>query len=825
MSDDAWRQANALFETLLDLTPTERQARLDAECADDPELRRSVEARLAADAAADAAAFMGQPIAQVGSSTPPNLELTDATLEIPRASGEAPQRLGPYRLLHVIGQGGMGTVYAAERDDDAFERRVAIKVITAGSENVEIVRRMQMERRILAQLEHPNIARIYDAGATDDGLPYFVMEHVSGQTLDVYCAQRRVGLGERVALMRKVCNAVDYAHRNLIVHRDLKPSNILVTEDGEPKLLDFGIAKWLEPQADDETTSVLGAQGMDSSSGKASPGRPPIEPTAPWRRPLTLNYASPEQIRGEPISTASDVYSLGVIFFRLLTGILPRKLTGLSQTQIEQCLTDEEPPRPSTANASGKEKTAPSSELPQGPPAHRLQGDLDAIVLKALSSEATERYPSAAALAEDLDNYTQGFPVQARQGSWSYRTGKWLRRYRLAASLGAIIFMLAAAFIVSTVQSVRSLTQSQERLLSEKSKREQVLDLFLNIFAKASPYAAEGVDLTLREAVDQQAEQLERGLPDQPAEQAAVLSTLGWVYLDLGQSQRSHDYHLRALELRRGNGAEDIEVAESLDGVAAALRDLQDLEEAEPISAQALELYRRAPGTRPSQLLRSLNNRVDVYCYLEDWKAAAPISDEALLLSRQITSDDPETDKAMLQRAQVLRGLGDTEGARALYLEVESAYTQRYGAYYPLLAPLFNNLGRIEAEKERFESAVDYFRRADAQYVAAFGDTFYDRIIALTNLGRFLHRLGRPGEAEGALRTALDVAVRSPALGPQHEIGYFGRPANTLATIWLEQGRCNEVDGLLADKVSKWETKSSSEIVQASRSLLDQCAD
>lgn len=805
MTEDLWQRANALFERLLDLPAATQRRILDTECAEDPELRQAVERRLRADAEAEALSFLDEPVASLDGLGDGFADVDNAAVADPRGLPSPPRRLGPYRILHVIGQGGMGTVYAAERDDDAFDRRVAIKVITAGMENDEIIRRMQTERRILAMLEHPNIARIYDAGVSDRGLPYFVMEHVDGLPIDAFCAAQELSIRQRVVLMRKVCGAVDFAHRNLIVHRDLKPSNILVTPEGEPKLLDFGIAKWLEapPQASD-----------------AVPAGP--EATAPWRRLLTLNYASPEQIRGEALSTASDVYGLGVLLFEILTGTLPRDLTGMSPWQAEQRLTTDEPPRPSTAAADTDTPRSPSFRDAQA--SRQLRGDLDAVTLKALRTDAGARYPSAALLGEDLDNYLRGFPVRARRGTWRYRGVKWLRRYRLAAGIGLVALLLAAAFMVSTLRSAQRLARGQERLIAEQTKREHVLSVFLGIFEAAGPYVSQGVELTLLQAVDRHAERLDADLEAQPDVQAAVLSTLGWVYLDLGMLDQAHDYHHRALDLRRQSGADAMEVAESLDGLAASLREQWRLDDADVKSADALRLYRNQSSAPPTHLLRGLNNRVSLYCLREDWKAAAPLSLEALQLSRQaVRVDDSEVSKALIQRAQVLNHLGDPDSARALYIEVQDVYTRRFGPTHPLFATLYNNLGHMDLKSERTESAIAYFRQADAQYAAAFGEVFYDRVIALTNLGRALRLAGRDAEAEDALRQALDISVRSPALGPANELRYYGRPAMVLAELLIDAGRCPEVFPLLETKVAEWELRSSGKTVQKCRALLARC--
>ena len=836
MNVEDWRRANELFERVLDLSPAERQDVLDVTCQDEPELRAAVERRLRADAAAEAGSFLAQPIVSRPS--------TGADVRSARGTSP-PERLGPYRILHQIGQGGMGTVYAAERDDDAFHRQVAIKVITSGTENLEVVRRMESERRILALLEHPNIARIYDAGTTEDGLPYFVMEHVAGVPIDQYCATQRSSIEERVDLIRKVCSAVDYANRNLVVHRDLKPSNILITAEGEPKLLDFGIAKFLaptpgpaaggpptdEPESTDspDDPAVPGnavpgdAASGDAASGNAAPGNAaPGDATAPWRRRLTLNSASPEQVRGETISTASDVYSLGVLLFQLLTGSLPRSLDGLSPQEAEQRLTTTEPLRPSTRVVEGEETPA----APPGPPrqvSRRLRGDLDSIVLEALRSEVGARYPSAAHLAEDLERYRRGLPVLAHRGSLGYRTGKLLRRYRLTTTLVAIALVLAAAFVGSRVVAANNLARSQARLLEERAKLELVLEVLLGIFEDAGPYASGGVDLTVRQAVDRQAARFDEELEAQPEVQAVVLSALGWIYLDLGVRDKALGYHQRALTLRRSLDEGSVEVAESLDGVAASLRDQWQFDRAAELSAAALDLYREQTTIEPEELLRCLNNRVTLFCLLGDWQAADPLSSEALRLSREVGPKDPEASKALIQRAHVLKQLGDLAGARELYLQAEGNYTRRFGPNHPILATLYNNLGRLAADDEHFEAAAEYWRRADAQYVTAFGDDFYERVRPLTNIGKHLHRTGDFEGAEAALRTALEVAVRSPALGPEYEAEYYGRPAIELGKLLAKTGRCSEVVSLLEEKVAKWEKDSKGPVVEQGNALLKQC--
>lgn len=805
MTADRWRRANRIFEEILDLPDDGRRQALDDACRGDSELRRAVEQRLWADAAAEEEQFMARPLVPLPTLGPDESPTSpQATPSTPprrdRDRSPLPEHLGPYRLREKIGQGGMGTVFAAERDDDAFRRKVAIKIISSGLENEDIVRRMHTERRILALLEHPNIARIYDAGTTEEGHPYFVMEHVEGVPIDVYCQRQGATIDERVALIRKVCDAVDYANRNLVIHRDLKPSNILVTADGEPKLLDFGVAKLLEPDA-------IGAE----------------DSTAPWRQRLTLNYASPEQIRGRGISTASDAYALGVLLYLLLTGSLPRSFEGLSPWEAEQQLTGSEPPRPSTAAVDGRG----ADSRPPGNPSQlcrQLQGDLDSIVLKALRGDAEARYPSAALLADDLDRYLGGFPVKAHRGSWRYHTSKWLRRNRLAASLAATALLLAGAFVTSLVISSQNLARSQERIEVERDKLEEVLGIFLGIFSEAGPYIAEGKEVTILEAVDRQTARIESDLENRPRIRATVLATLGWIYLDLGQHSKAHDFHQRALTLLQGLDGESLDVAESLDGVAASLREQMQLDRAEEISAQSLDLFRRLPAAPPESVLRALNNRVNIFCYREDWQTADPLSAHALEASRNLPDQrHPEAAKAVIQRAVVERNLGNDVAARQLYQEVEATYRQRFTSTHPLLATLYNNVGRLEIEAGRLDSATEYLRQADEHYAGSFGDDYYDRVKPLLKLGTVLHQSQHYGEAEAVLRQAIDIARNAPEIQPKNW-DYFGRPAVVLAKVMIATDRCSEVLSLLSEEVPQWRAFTPGhDVVVEAQSLLDTC--
>jgi len=421
---ERWKQIEAMFEQALELSPEQRQTFLHNSCNGDEELRREVESLLASHD--QASTFIERP----------NFFLPDDCLQSESSALEPGQLIGPYRLVRELGRGGMGAVYLAERADEQYQKRVAIKVIKRGMDTDTVLRHFRKERQILATFDHPNIARLFDAGTTADGLPYFVMEYVDGIPLDQYCEAHRVAIPERLKLFREVCAAVSYAHRHTVIHRDIKPSNILVTNEGVPKLLDFGIAKMLSPSDGAETLA-----------------------TATGLRPMTPYYASPEQIRAEPVTTATDVFSLGVVLYELLTGSSPYRLTNRSQHEIERAITEQEPTKPSTviresrivnraskiASPAGTDSRFTKTASPARTDPRVLRGDLDNIVLMALRKEPQRRYQSVEQFAEDIGRHLESRPILARPARPPVRIWRWSQRNPVLAGAIVICMLLTAA--------------------------------------------------------------------------------------------------------------------------------------------------------------------------------------------------------------------------------------------------------------------------------------------------------------------------------------------------------------------------------------------
>lgn len=447
VEQEQWQQIEKLFYEAMELPSEEREAFLRQACAGDEELHREVQALLAANQ--DAQSFLDAPVPM-----PPHSGTFSPTLIMPHpaaktgATVESGSRIGAYRLICEIGRGGMGAVWLAERADGQFYQQVAIKLLHAGSENEEVIRRFRHERQILASLDHPNIARLLDGGTTEDGRPYFVMEYIEGLPIDEYCRQHQLSVDDRLRMFRRVCAAVHYAHQNLVIHRDLKPSNIAVTEDGTPKLLDFGIAKLIQPDL---------SRSYDTLSGVT---------------PMTPAYASPEQVRGEKLTTASDVYSLGVVLYELLTGRSPYRLKAQSFGELMRAVIEQEPERPSTAITRADETppTNPITIEPTEKLRRRLSGDIDSIVLMALRKEAPARYGSVEQFSEDLRRYLEGLPTVARRGTLGYRAAKYIRRNKVSVAAAALILVSLLGGIGATLRQARIAKAAQLQAETEKSE-------------------------------------------------------------------------------------------------------------------------------------------------------------------------------------------------------------------------------------------------------------------------------------------------------------------------------------------------------------------
>jgi serine/threonine-protein kinase len=766
MTPERWAAAQQLFEAALERPEAERAAYID-HLAADADLAALVRGMIAADAREQS----GDPLSAV---------VRDAVADVTGAPRPALERLGPYKLMAVLGEGGMGAVYLAERDDDEFLQRVAIKVVR-GLLDPERVRQFRTERQILAWLEHPNIARLLDGGTTSEGTPYLVMEHVEGVPIDRYCDEARLDVTARLRLFLTVCDAVSHAHRSLIVHRDIKPGNIMVTDDGVVKLLDFGIAR-------------LALDGAAPESGTSQP------------RMMTPYYASPEVVRGGQVTTAADVYALGVLLHELLTGTRPLRFRTMTSEEVERVVCHVEPLAPSAAAVSDDEQAAPAAtraERRATTPARlgaRLRGDLDAIVGMALVKDAAKRYASVEALAADVRQMLEQRPIAARESSWMYVTTRFAARHRwgVGAAVVAALAVTTAA-VVFSVQAAR-LSAERDRTARERDTAQQVQKFLTELFEVSNPDAApNGSAVTARELLDRGAERIDAELSGQPVVQARLLATIGDVYGSLGVYDRAATLLERSLGLRRTTlGPDDLDTAASMEALAEAYRELARYDEAETLHRTALDIRRRK-GAPPGLVASSLNNLGLTLHERGKPGDAEPLLREAITLWRRTDGADAENVAVGLNNlAAVLQQQGRLDDAVALLQESVDIRRRRVGNGHPALAQALGRLGQAFNLKGELGKAEPLLREALTIRERVYGLDHPDTVNTRNNLASLLQDLGNLQEAETLYRAAL--ASSEARLGRTHPD--FAVQLNNLASLLEDRRRFDEAEPMFRESLA-----------------------
>lgn len=734
--------AHRLLTSVIDMPVDDRRAFLDRECAGDIHLHRAVERLLSAAEAPS-------------SAIDPNSAWSDqlwqefaAGSSGETASGDEVRMLGRYRIINEIGRGGMAVVYRAERADQEFKREVAIKILRGGFESDEVISRFEQERQILADLDHPNIARLLDAGRTPDGRPFVVMELVQGEPIDEYCRSHQLALDQRLEIFCVVAQAVGYAHRNLIVHRDLKPSNILVSHAGEVKLLDFGIARLLETGPDMQ---------------------PVAPPTRALLRLMTPEYASPELLRGDRITTASDTYQLGLLLYELLVGKRPYALDGTHVLDVERAIRRHAPTRPSSAVITLQH--AQSCRTISGRLSRRLRGDLDNIVLTALRREPERRYASCDQFAQDIDRYRSGRPVAARADSLLYRSGKFFRRHAIATTSIALAIIGAIAltgFHLSRVESERNQARfERDRAEIEAATTRQVSEMMVGLFESANPRQSGGNTLSPRDLLDRGVERAERDLRNQPLVQAQMFQVLGRTYTELGAYLPAADllnrsYHIHQLH----SGTDSADQASVVADLGLLHYRRGDYAQAKALLQEAtlaLGPYHRTHGTELTQGLLFLG---ELHRRTNQHDQASELLNQALELQIELTGAESAATAEILHAQAAIMTLVSLDQAESLFERVLAINERELGPDHPKVGIILRDLAAVRLEQGKLDGNEAMLRRSVRILEDAYGSTHTFVGNALSSLGNLLIATGDASSAIEVLERAL--AVQSTTVGTSH---------------------------------------------------------
>jgi eukaryotic-like serine/threonine-protein kinase len=724
-----WKKVKEIVGSVLERPAATRRAYLDQVCSNDSELRAEVESLLAAHAGSDTLS---------GGLWP------GASLEFESQISE----IGPYRFVRELGVGGMGQVWLAEQTEP-IRRQVALKLIRAGMYDSATVQRFKAERQSLAIMDHPAIAKVFDAGTTPAGQPYLVMEYVDGAPMSAYCDSRTLSIRDRLQLFIRVCEGVQHAHQKAIIHRDLKPSNVLVMDvDGKPmpRIIDFGLAKATMPLIPGETffTQVGTFLG-------------------------TPGYMSPEQADPDTrdVDTRTDVYSLGVILYELLTGVLPFDATEWKNRRREDVLRElreSDPVRPSTKVGADRESATKNSSARKADPKQLtalLRGDLDWITLKAIERDRDRRYPTVQALATDVQNYLENRPVTAHAASIGYRARKYLRRHAAGVIVAAAALVVVAAF--GAIQAVQL-----RRVTRERDRADRISEFMTNMFKVSDPSEARGNSITVREILDKSSNEISTGLARDPELQIQLLTTMGNVYVGLGVFSRAQSMFEAAVTIaHRSGGSNNPATLNAMTGLASLWLREGKYSDAENLLRKTVALQSQVLGHNHELTLRSRRALAGTLQGEGKFKEAEVLQRETLESDqRNLGQEHPETLLAMNELANIVDREGRLPEAESLYRRALEIQTRTLGRDHPQTLIIASNLAGVLGEQDRLQEAENLEREVLAWRIRLLGPEHPDTLQAEHTLANDLDYGGRYSEAEKLYRQILDVQRR--VLGPEH---------------------------------------------------------
>jgi len=826
-----WGRIQELFNQAADMPLSERAAFLNAACDGDNILRKELDDLLIADAG---------PPSDMQSGIRASLLTQAVSMAIDKTTRDRRSELigtvvGAYRLTAILGHGGAGTVYLGERADRQYSAQVAVKVVENALLHEEVTKRFQAERQILANLNHPHIARLLDAGETRAGQPFLVMEYVHGEPIDRYCDSRNLSITQRLQLFVKVCAAVQYAHQNLIVHRDLKPGNILVTADGTPKLLDFGIAKLMDASA--KTAAELALTRVND-------------------RVLTPEYASPEQILGQNVTTTSDVYALGIVLYELLTGTRPYQVNAVSQLELERSICIMDPARPSVMvdKLGNQQATVMPIDIKAvaaargGASIKRLRaelvGDLDAIVMRALRKEPERRYSSVEQLVDDIKRQLEQQPVLARQGNWLYYTKRFVRRHSLGVGMSSAALLALIGFTVVVSVQKRSIAEQRDLATQQTARAESVSNFMLEVFTASDPFEAQGKQVTAKDLLDKAGQRISGDLNQQPEVRARLLEAIGRSYQRLGQFDSAIKYLDDSLRLQRSlptstqeslantlafmgiayRGRGDYAAAEEAFSKAKAIEESLGLEQsakysqllselgtlslfrsdpaaAEKYATQSLAIARKVYGNAHPEVAVILSLRSQVLLWQGKLDEAIAASRESALIYRS-TLPENHPDRVLSERSlgEMLFRAGKVDEAAELIEHALSVQRLIYGVDNATIAPTLDTLSLIQQSRKQWGAAEASEKEALAITLKAFGASNINAAICYTALADLYIRQKKYKEAEDSATSALNILRTTVTSDNQ----YLASAEFFMAEVLIATRRSEQAEPLLRANIDRW---------------------
>lgn len=675
-----------------------------------------------------------------------------------------PEQIEGYKIIKKLGSGASAVVYLVE---DESGQKAALKLLRGSAIDTHFRQRFDSERYILSRLNHPNIARLIEGGISENGIPYVVMEYVDGTPIDLWCKKSNLSVRKRIRLFQDVCRAVHYAHQNLLVHRDIKPEHVLITPSGEIKLIDFGIAKLLEPNESE-------FQALHTHTGI---------------RVMTPEFASPEQVRGEPVTTASDIYSLGVLLYLLLTGNHPYRFKTTSMLEVERLVCEQEPVRPSDSIENESEITD-RSRLQK-----LIKGDLDRIILMAMRKEAGLRYSSAQSLADDLQNYLKDEPVIARAPTIRYRVDKFVRRHKVPVVAAIFALIALSAGLVGTLWQAKQAQQHAEIAEVQAQRAEQVAAFLTEMFQESDPTKANDGSITAREMLDKGFENVQADLAEQPSVQAQMLGIIGKVYQNLGL----YDQSLAALEQ---SVSQFREIGESSTQYVSALLELGNLQyrrgqfgQAETTTEEVLELNKLHYGPDHPEVASVMNTLALIYEENGNFEAAIATLRQVIEIRRKQPEPGSNLAANLNNLAIMLHRTGELEESDLLFREAVEVVAEIWGDNHPYMAYTLNGYAGLHQQRGLYEEAESDLRRALEIGKSVFPETHPFIAVVLHNLGKLFEEAGDGSNAEHYYMAALDLRRSSlPAGHPDIASSLDG-----LALLLIKAGRATEAEPMLRE--------------------------